>query len=64
VFVLVLRLLAVYLGTAAASLWLARRFVSPIGTRAAVLLALGPFLLRQDKRPGGNGRKKVWEESP
>ena len=43
-FLLVLRLLAVYFGTVAASLRLAHRFVSGIRPRSAVLLALGPFL--------------------
>ena len=42
---LVLRLLAVYFGTAAGALWLANRFVSPLRLRTAVLLAVGPFLL-------------------
>ena len=42
---LVLRLLAVYFGTAALSLWLAHRFVTAIRFRVALLLALGPFLL-------------------
>jgi len=45
VFLLVLRLLAVYFATAAISLWLAHRFVSAIRLRVAVLLAFGPFLL-------------------
>ena len=43
-FLLVLRLLAVYFGTVTASLWLAHRFVSRIRPGAAVLLAIGPFL--------------------
>src|SRR4051812_16289999 len=42
---LVLRLLAVYLGTAAAGIWLARRFVFPIPGRVALFLALAPLLL-------------------
>src|SRR4051794_33169548 len=42
---LVLRLLAVYLGTAAIAIWLARRFVLPIPGRVALFLALAPFLL-------------------
>jgi hypothetical protein len=42
---LVLRLLAVYLGTAAVAIWLARRFVLPIPGRVALFLALAPFLL-------------------
>lgn len=41
----VLRLLAVYFGTAALFLWLAHRFVRPVSRTAAVLLPLGPFLL-------------------
>jgi hypothetical protein len=45
VFLLVLRLLAVYFATAAATLWLAHRLLSPLRPRIAVLLALGPFLL-------------------
>jgi hypothetical protein len=45
VFLLVLRLLAVYFGTAAVSLWIAHRFVSAIPLRVAVFLAFGPFLL-------------------
>jgi hypothetical protein len=45
VLLLVVRLLAVYFGTAAMSLWLAHRFVSAIRLRTAVLLSLGPFLL-------------------
>ena len=44
-FLLVLRLLAVYFGTAAAALWLAHRFVSALKLRVAFLLAFGPFLL-------------------
>jgi membrane protein YfhO len=42
---LVLRLLAVYFGTAAGALWLANRFVSPLRVRTGILLAFGPFLL-------------------
>ncbi|HEV7517562.1 MAG TPA: YfhO family protein [Thermoanaerobaculia bacterium] len=42
---LVLRLLAVYLGTAAVAIWLARRFVLPIPGRVALFLALAPLLL-------------------
>ena len=42
---LVLRLLAVYLGTAAVALWLAHRFVLSIPGRVALFLALAPFLL-------------------
>ena len=42
---LVLRLLAVYFATAAAALFLAHRFVSPIRARVGLLLAFGPFLL-------------------
>jgi hypothetical protein len=45
VFLLVLRLLAVYFGTAAVSLWIAHRFVSAIRLRVAVFIAFGPFLL-------------------
>jgi hypothetical protein len=45
VFLLILRLLAVYFGAVAVSLLLAHRFVSPIRPRAGLLLALGPFLL-------------------
>jgi len=45
VLLLVLRLLAVYFGTAAGALWLAHRFVSPLRARTAVLIAFGPFLL-------------------
>jgi hypothetical protein len=41
---LVLRLLAVYFGTAAVALWLARRFVSPVPGRVALFLALAPLL--------------------
>lgn len=44
-FLLVLRLLAVYFGAVGVSLWLAHRFVSPVRPRIGVLLALGPFLL-------------------
>ncbi len=44
VFLLVLRLLAVYFGTAASCLYLANRFVLPVTRRAALLLSLGPFL--------------------
>ena len=44
-FLLVVRLLAVYFATAAGALYLANRFVLPIGRRTGVLLALGPFLL-------------------
>ncbi len=44
-FLLVLRLLAVYFATAAASLWLAHRFVSAVRLRVALFLALAPFLL-------------------
>ncbi len=44
-FLLALRLLAVYFGTAALGLWLAHRFISAIRLRVALLLALGPFLL-------------------
>ena len=44
-FLLVLRLLAVYFATAAAALFLAHRFVSPIRARVGLLLAFGPFLL-------------------
>jgi hypothetical protein len=42
---LVLRLLAVYFGTAALALWLARRFVYRFPGRVALFLALAPFLL-------------------
>ncbi|MGH9399826.1 MAG: YfhO family protein [Thermoanaerobaculia bacterium] len=42
---LVFRLLAVYFGAAALFLWLAHRFVRPVGRRAGLLLALAPFLL-------------------
>jgi membrane protein YfhO len=42
---LVLRLLAVYFGTAALGVFLARRYVFPIPARAALFLALAPFLL-------------------
>jgi hypothetical protein len=45
VFLLVLRLLAVYFGTAATALFLSHRFVSSIRPRVGILLALGPFLL-------------------
>jgi hypothetical protein len=45
VFLLVLRLLAVYFGTAAVSLWLAHRFVSAMKPRVAIFLALIPFLV-------------------
>jgi len=45
VFLLVLRLLAVYFGVVAAALFLANRFVSPIRPWVRVILALGPFLL-------------------
>jgi hypothetical protein len=45
VFLLVLRLLAVYFATVAAALFLAHRFVSPIRARVGLLLAFGPFLL-------------------
>ncbi len=41
---LALKLLAVYIGTAAASLRLAHRFVSPIRLRVALFLGLAPFL--------------------
>jgi hypothetical protein len=41
----VVRLLAVYFATAAVSLWLAHRFVRPVSRTAALVLALGPFLL-------------------
>jgi hypothetical protein len=44
-FLLIARLLAVYFGAAAAALWLAHRYVSPIRNRVAVLIVLGPFLL-------------------
>ena len=44
-FLLVLRLLAVYFATAAAALFLARRFVTPIRARVCLFLAFGPFLL-------------------
>lgn len=44
-FLLVLRLLAVYFGTAAGILWLAHRFVARLRLRVALFLALGPFLL-------------------
>lgn len=44
-FLLVLRLLAVYFGTASALLFLANRFVAPLRMRAAIPLALLPFLL-------------------
>ena len=44
-FLLVLRLLAVYFGVVAAALYIAHRFVSPIRLWVSVLLALGPFLL-------------------
>jgi hypothetical protein len=42
---LVLRLLAVYFATAAGSLWIAHRFVSPVRLRAGLFLSLAPFLL-------------------
>ncbi len=42
---LVLRLLAVYFATAAAAIFLANRYVSPIRARAGLFLALAPFLL-------------------
>lgn len=42
---LVLRLLGVYFATAAAAIFLANRYVSPIRTRVCLLLAFGPFLL-------------------
>jgi membrane protein YfhO len=45
VFLLILRLLAVYFGAVAAVLVLAHRFVAPIRPRAGVFLSLGPFLL-------------------
>lgn len=41
---LALKLVAVYIGTAAASLRLAHRFVSPIRLRVALFLGLAPFL--------------------
>ncbi len=44
-FLLVLRLLTVYFGTAAGILWLAHRFVTPLRLRVGIFLALGPFLL-------------------
>ncbi|HEV7516909.1 MAG TPA: YfhO family protein [Thermoanaerobaculia bacterium] len=42
---LVLQLLAVYVGTVAVALWLARRFILPVPGRVALFLALAPFLL-------------------
>jgi hypothetical protein len=45
VLLLVLRLLAVYLGTCAVAFFLVNRFVSRVRPVVAVLLALGPFLL-------------------
>src|SRR6476620_1355455 len=42
---LVLRLLAVYFGTAAVAIWLARRFIFPLPGGVALFLALAPFLL-------------------
>jgi hypothetical protein len=42
---LVLQLLAVYAGTVAVALWLARRFILPVPGRVALFLALAPFLL-------------------
>jgi len=42
---MVLRLLAVYFGSAALALWAAHRFVSQLRARTALLLAFGPFLL-------------------
>jgi len=41
----VAQLLVVYFATAALSLWLAHRYVRPVTRAAALLLALGPFLL-------------------
>jgi hypothetical protein len=45
VLLLVLRLLAVYFATAAAAIFLANRYVSPIRPRVRLFLALAPFLL-------------------
>jgi hypothetical protein len=45
VLLLVVRLLAVYFLTAAAAIFLANRFVSPIRARAGLFLAFAPFLL-------------------
>jgi len=44
-FLLVLRLLAVYFATCAVSLWLAHRFVSPLRLSVGLFLAIAPFLL-------------------
>jgi hypothetical protein len=41
---LVVRSLAVYGGTAAVALWLAHRFVAPIGRRMGLVLAVAPLL--------------------
>jgi hypothetical protein len=41
---LVLRSLAVYGGAASVLLWLARRYVAPVGLRAALVLAAAPLL--------------------
>ena len=43
-FLLIVRCLAVYAGTAAVFLFLAHRFVSPLGRRMAVVLAAAPLL--------------------
>jgi len=45
VFLLVLRLLAVYFATCALALFLVKRFVSRVPPRVALFLALSPFLL-------------------
>src|SRR6185369_14633896 len=45
VLLLVLRLLGVYFATAAAAIFLANRYVSPIRMGVRLLLAFGPFLL-------------------
>lgn len=44
-FLLILRLLAVYFGTVAVTVLLAHRFITGIRPRIAILLALAPFLL-------------------
>ncbi len=44
-FLLVLRLLAVYFATCAVAIFLVRRFVFPLRKRIALVLALAPFLL-------------------
>jgi hypothetical protein len=53
VLLLVLRLLGVYFGTAALSLWLAHRFISPIRLRIALLPAIGPFCSWKARETGG-----------